>query len=237
MFYMKARHHTMSTFNHHIPNLMLHCVGKVSQHVVVNWISKMVYQVGKRTLLGHDCLCSVSEHGQHSKPSILNFLQFQFIHGSLGLSQVEHVEELTSWVCWVSTAIECSLHSQEVLLSLRSWVTEVLVSLKLGKLHQYNLDKEQGVWINPVFIIGTSWWDHSGTEPHSLISSLWNQSHGRQNLWCNASSGPKHGPTSMDDLRVGQPFWGNETSSSLWVRQSQRIESVVSWERSVQVRQ
>ena len=67
-------------------------LGGVGESVVDSWVSQVIGQVLQWSLSGHDGLDIESEHGEHSKTSVLDFLHLQLSEGIWVVSQTQWVE-------------------------------------------------------------------------------------------------------------------------------------------------
>ena len=201
--------------------------GEVGKNVASDGISQVISQILEGALVGGNGLSTVTKHGEHSQAAILNFLELELVHCSLSFAQVEHIEELATGVGGVAAAVEGGFDAQEVLLALRARVLKVLPALELSKLHHNDLDKEEGIGVYPVFVVGASGRDDARAEPHSIVTGLGNDTHGRQNLRGKASSCTQHSPAAVDDLGVGQPRGVDKATGTFGVRQTQGVKSKV----------
>ena len=186
------------------------------------WIGQVVVQVLEWSFSGHDGLDEESEHGEHSKTSVLDLLHLELSEGIWVVSQTQWVE----WTTWVKPVK--TLSPVEA-----SWgVTE---GLSLS--HQDHLACHGGhnglgvdqVGVSEVVQSIVREDGGSGLEPHGGITEL-GSSVVLEQLWGDASKGTQHSPASVDQFQL------TVLGESLWVsRESGSVPTVVSWELSVQV--
>lgn len=76
-----------------VDHLLAVDLAEVGQDVVGRGVSQVIHQVLVGTLVGQDGLGTIAEHGKHSQTAVLDLVQLQLLHVSLGPAHVEQVEE------------------------------------------------------------------------------------------------------------------------------------------------
>ena len=191
-------------------------LGGVGESVVDSWVSQVIGQVLQWSLSGHDGLDIESEHGEHSKTSVLDFLHLQLSEGIWVVSQTQWVE----WTTWVQSVK-----------TLGPFKVTSAVTVSLDGTHEDDLDNQSGnntVGIDESVdseVLDTLVLEDLGTsiEP-SNVSSVGGP------FWDQAAQGTEHSPAGVDQLQL------SVTGKSLWIgRESCGIPAVVSWEFTSEV--
>jgi len=210
--------------------------GEVRDDVAASGVGEMASKVLNGSDTGHDGLSTKAEHGEHGKTTVLDLTSLHLSQVSLVLSEAEGVEEGTTRVGRVARATEALLQTKEELLSHGTRVLEVTPTTELSELHQDNVDPENSVGVTPVAVVRASGRDDTGLEPDE--TSLGRDGTGvAEDLGREAPSGTKHSPAAVDDLSVREPLGGDVTTSTLGVRETERVETVVTGEGAVEVGQ
>ncbi|KAK6917214.1 LOW QUALITY PROTEIN: hypothetical protein RJ641_017965, partial [Dillenia turbinata] len=188
-------------------------VGGICPGIVVDRVGKVIRKVLQWTLSGDNSLNKESEHGEHGKPAILDFLDLELSKGFWVISKAQWVEATTG-VEWVS--------------DLTQWPTSNAVALNSP--HQDNLASPDGknalrmdqAWVAEVVKATRAEDLGSGLEPHGLTKL---DTVACQELRKDASESSKHGPSAMDHLEL------TVLGKGLWVSgQPSSVPPVVAWE-------
>ena len=93
-----------------------------------------------------------------------------------------------TWVCRVSAASQNLLKTKEVLLAHGAWLPVILPASQFGELEGDDLQEEEGVWVCPVPLIGSSGGDDASLKPGYFLRGLGNEAGiaedaGSNNAW------------------------------------------------------
>jgi len=171
----------------------------LSESVDGPWVGNVVLPVGDWTLSGDDGLNVESEHGEHSKTSVLDLLDLELREGIRVVSKTEWVEALTR---------------VEGIEAFSGWATSY--SVGFGESHEDNLASQDGDdalgvdqgWVAEVVKTTVGEDEGTGLEPRGVVGGV-------EDLRDDASESSGHGPSGVDQLALsvgGEGLWvGGET--------------------------